>query len=190
MSASLRFTRREAVALLRFFGGAETNVTVTLLDEHQVDGETAPAGLYAHCTEYPEDGSLYLGPGDDAGLRDESAPAIEDLLVSELWPTWRAALTERQRQIDVEGWTSAHDDEHPAGELASAGAAYALAAAAVLASGDPSPERIQSIAEVWPWGPDWLKPAPPQRCLEKAAALILAEADREYRAAKGIGGAR
>lgn len=35
---------------------------------------------------------------------------------------------ERRRQIEVEGWTAAEDDEHDSGSLAQAGAAYALAA--------------------------------------------------------------
>ena len=33
---------------------------------------------------------------------------------------------ERKRQIEVEGWTAEHDDYHPPGELAQAGACYAL----------------------------------------------------------------
>lgn len=34
--------------------------------------------------------------------------------------------TERQRQLDDEGWTPEHDDIHTLGELAVAGACYAL----------------------------------------------------------------
>ena len=37
-------------------------------------------------------------------------------------------LAERARQIAAEGWTPEHDDEHDGGELARAGAAYALMA--------------------------------------------------------------
>ena len=33
---------------------------------------------------------------------------------------------ERKRQIEVEGWTAEHDDRHTPGELAQAGACYAL----------------------------------------------------------------
>lgn len=32
---------------------------------------------------------------------------------------------ERQRQIEVEGWTAEHDNAHPNGELAKAAACYA-----------------------------------------------------------------
>lgn len=35
---------------------------------------------------------------------------------------------ERQRQIEVEGWTPNHDDEHDRGEMANAAACYALSA--------------------------------------------------------------
>lgn len=31
-------------------------------------------------------------------------------------------LAERQRQIQAEGWSTAHDDEHDAGDMAAAGA--------------------------------------------------------------------
>ena len=37
----------------------------------------------------------------------------------------RLIAAERQRQVDVEGWTPAHDDEHDEGELAIAAACYA-----------------------------------------------------------------
>jgi hypothetical protein len=40
--------------------------------------------------------------------------------------------TERRRQIEVEGWTPEHDDEHDSAQLAMAGAAYATAARAVV----------------------------------------------------------
>ena len=74
---------------------------------------------------------------------------------------------ERRRQIEVEGWTPEHDDEHVAGELATAGASYALVAVGygLLA------------LRTWPW-PAGLKPTTPRRDLVKAGALILAEIER------------
>ena len=79
---------------------------------------------------------------------------------------------ERRRQIEVEGWTPEHDDEHVAGELATAGASYALVAVGygLLA------------LRTWPW-PAGLKPTTPRRDLVKAGALILAEIERLDRAA-------
>lgn len=79
-----------------------------------------------------------------------------------------AVLAERQRQMTGEGWTPEHDDEHPAGELARAGAAYALYAG--LPTSEPP--------SFWPWSGEWWRPAGFRRDLVKAAALILAEGER------------
>lgn len=85
--------------------------------------------------------------------------------------------TERLRQQTGEGWTTEHDDQHDAGELAAAGAAYAVNAADQLyphSQGDGNNE--QPI--MWPWSGDWWKPTTPRRDLIKAAALIVAEIER------------
>ncbi|WP_443190959.1 hypothetical protein [Pseudomonas indica] len=106
-------------------------------------------------------------------------------------------LAERQRQITAEGWTPDHDAEHDGGELAAAGAAYALHAADHLhpySQGDGGDEA----PDCWPWHnevagrgegpvrtvPAWWKPGTPRRDLIKAAALILAEIERLDRAAE------
>lgn len=78
---------------------------------------------------------------------------------------------ERKRQIEVEGWTAEHDDEHITGELAHAAACYAY------------PYRVKRLDYVgWPegWSLDWYKPTPEDRIKElaKAGALIAAEIDR------------
>ena len=84
-------------------------------------------------------------------------------------------LTERQRQVEAEGWTPEHDDQHEVGELATAAACYAgNAGGYVWAGGWPG--------EVWPWAREWWKPSTPRRDLVKAAALILAEIERLDRA--------
>lgn len=101
---------------------------------------------------------------------------------------------ERQRQIDVEGWTAEHDDQHTLGQLAAAGACYALLCtrwrdATALVGG----QLVRHI--LWPYHADWFKPAeypdPPWgkhvhrdrkvRDLAKAGALIAAEIDRLLR---------
>lgn len=85
-------------------------------------------------------------------------------------------LAERQRQVEAEGWSPEHDDEHEGGELAGAGACYAANASGfVWIGGWPG--------EVWPWAREWWKPSTPRRDLVKAAALILAEIERLDRAA-------
>lgn len=57
----MEITLRQALKLVEFFGGADTSVTVA----PQLEGvprDQHPTGLYAWCTEYPEEGSIYLGP--------------------------------------------------------------------------------------------------------------------------------
>jgi hypothetical protein len=90
---------------------------------------------------------------------------------------------ERRRQIEVEGWTSEHDDRHERGELAKAAAAYAYNAGA-----DELNRRWNSATPVivWPWSREWWKPTTSRRDLIKAAALIVAEIERLDRAEKGV----
>lgn len=85
---------------------------------------------------------------------------------------------ERQRQIDAEDWTPAHDDEHTDGALAMAAAAYTLTDAMLE-------DEYVSRRGLWPWGPRYWKPTPENRVRElvKAGALIAAEIDRLQRAA-------
>lgn len=91
---------------------------------------------------------------------------------------------ERRRQVEVEGWTPAHDDEHHACELAMAADAYVYWAVGQVNGacwlwGAASPAS-------WPWADDWWKPShDPIRNMEKAGALIAAEIDRLLRARSG-----
>lgn len=108
---------------------------------------------------------------------------------------------ERKRQIEEEGWTPEHDDEHGKSELAQAAACYAW-----------PPMRPVFVKKAWPWDREWWKPTIPVRgsvacgcrsageCnhfasptanaitdarirdLAKAGALIAAEIDRLTRA--------
>lgn len=88
---------------------------------------------------------------------------------------------ERERQELGEGWTAEHDDQHTEGELARAGAVYAL----------PPKTRDQIVLKndefvsvrLWPFKEEWYKPTPEDRIreLEKAGALIAAEIDRLQR---------
>lgn len=78
---------------------------------------------------------------------------------------------ERQRQIEVEGWTPEHDDEHGNEELAHAAACYALGTREVGTNPD-------NLTYIWPWHADWWKPSDRRRQLVKAGALIAAEIER------------
>lgn len=81
---------------------------------------------------------------------------------------WDAVFTERQRQVEQEGWTPEHDDQWADGELARAAACYAH---------DPRPFNIVPPKD-WPWDEAWWKPSDRRRDLVKAGALILAELER------------
>jgi hypothetical protein len=83
-----------------------------------------------------------------------------------------AIAAERQRQIEAEGWTPEHDDEHDDGQLAKAASCYA------------SPPDCTNRHFDWPWAMEWWKPSEDRRReLVKAAALIVAEIERLDRAA-------
>lgn len=58
----IEFTLHEATRLVGFFGGHDTRVTVELHPDRIDDDRMHFAGLYAYCTEYPEEGADYLGP--------------------------------------------------------------------------------------------------------------------------------
>lgn len=89
---------------------------------------------------------------------------------------------ERKRQVEQEGFTAEHDDEHVNGELAEAAAGYALLAAAA-ADVDADIYRAFRPSIYWPWARSWWKPKSPRRDLIRAAALIVAEIERLDRAA-------
>lgn len=99
---------------------------------------------------------------------------------------------ERQRQLDVEGYDAAHDDEHVEGEIALAAALYA--SPILLYAKEDYANQIR-FSDPWPWEDSFdrravvnggnviaanstLGTAKRIRQLEKAGALIAAEIDR------------
>lgn len=102
----------------------------------------------------------------------------------------RDMLAERRRQVEAEGWTPKHDDEHDKGEMARAAACYALHAGSCFAwradayqSAKPHEGNPAAQDSLWPWDMQWWKPKDPRRDLVRAGALILAELERLDRAA-------
>lgn len=88
---------------------------------------------------------------------------------------------ERFRQKAVEGWTNEHDDQHAKGELAAAGASYAIAAHAQVKFQRRTMQDITPPSQ-WPFDACWWKLSDdPVRTLAKAGALIAAEIDRLQR---------
>jgi hypothetical protein len=100
-----------------------------------------------------------------------------------LSPAMCAIIAERIRQVEVEGWTAEHDEEHGVGELAQAGACYALAGRE-LTIAHPYKRNLSlpvPVALLWPWEQGWWKPQDVRRNLVRAGALILAELERHDR---------
>lgn len=91
---------------------------------------------------------------------------------------WLDVQAERRRQVEAEGWTPEHDDEHADGQMARAAACYALAGSS--APSDGTAALLVSLA--WPWDEQWWKPSTARRDMVKACALALAEIERLDRA--------
>lgn len=86
---------------------------------------------------------------------------------------------ERRRQIESEGWTPEHDDEHIGQELARAAAAYAIPPEHDQRRAADPDAQGRPIPGIWPFCAHWWKPEQDRvRELVKAGALIAAEIDR------------
>lgn len=102
-------------------------------------------------------------------------------------------LRERIRQVEGEGFDSAHDDEHDDDSLATAAACYAAPEPIFV---EFNSQGVRSFQDPWPWiiynrgeecrdRTEWNKSEMPRRRqLVIAAALIIAEIERMDRAAK------
>ena len=92
---------------------------------------------------------------------------------------------ERRRQVEQEGWTLEHDDNHHRGELARAASSYAYAGSVATGReailGQPE-SGTDFIIRLWPWDWKWWKPTNRRHDLVKAGALIVAEIERLDRA--------
>jgi len=91
---------------------------------------------------------------------------------------------ERQRQVDAEGWTAAHDDGYVCAELVCAALGYGETAAMQIYNCVDGFEGKPDLGEPgwWPWLSEQWKPSTdPIPNLVKAGALIAAEIDRLQR---------
>ncbi|EHF8059020.1 hypothetical protein J3N71_004450 [Salmonella enterica subsp. enterica serovar Oranienburg] len=90
-----------------------------------------------------------------------------------LSPAAADVLAERQRQINVKGWTAEHDDTYIGCELAAAAISY-----------------IEPMEAENYWPADWhdssFRPSDYRRNLVRAAALLLAELERLDRQSQDI----
>ncbi|HHM9769844.1 TPA: hypothetical protein ACRME3_004563 [Pseudomonas aeruginosa] len=112
--------------------------------------------------------------------RAEAVHQIAAAPGKEVPQAWLDVQAERRRQVEAEGWTPEHDDEHADGQMAQAAGCYALHAGGI---GTDWPDgRQNGSALFWPWDKDSWKPTTPRRDLVKACALALAEIERLDRA--------
>lgn len=77
--------------------------------------------------------------------------------------------TERQRQIDIEGFDATHDKQHTPTTFIRAAMCYAM----------EFPEDKATLPEFWPesWDVGYWKPKERKRNLERSGALLLAAVD-------------
>ncbi|MEG9555787.1 hypothetical protein ACTMQP_12510 [Pseudomonas aeruginosa] len=119
-------------------------------------------------------------PYDESKLHSAIAAMLAAAPGKEVPQAWLDVQAERRRQIEAEGWTPEHDDEHADGQMAQAAGCYALHAGGI---GTDWPDGRQNGAALfWPWDRDSWKPTTPRRDLVKACALALAEIERLDRA--------
>lgn len=100
-----------------------------------------------------------------------------------LSPFMHAVLFECKRQREQEGYSAEHDDSMPVGDLAAAGAVYALEGRSTLIE---TPRGMQSVTGriFWPWPVAHLNPKDFRKNQIRGAALIIAEGDKFDRARK------
>lgn len=107
-----------------------------------------------------------------AALKASASPAPPTAQAQRVTAALTDIAAERKRQVEQEGWTVEHDDEHVNAEMARAAVCYIMGR---IRFGDAyGPETL------WPaeWDEAWWKPGPYRRNLVKAGALIVAEIER------------
>ncbi|HII2942076.1 TPA: hypothetical protein ACY17N_005080, partial [Pseudomonas aeruginosa] len=154
---------------------------VTARYSAQVDWNRRP-NAKSHADEREQFLMANLLAALEVALGDVAALAIVDRVrqvADRIYPTsslspvpqaWLDVQAERRRQIEAEGWTPEHDDEHSHGQMARAAACYALAGSS--APNDGTAALLVSLA--WPWDEQWWKPTTVRRDMVKACALALA----------------
>jgi len=147
--------------------GGDAQALASRLERLERLADAYEPGMYALC-----DGVYHVYadvPGCCQTLRDDLRAVIKrastkDASIVEAGVASEVAA-ERRRQIEKHGWSSAHDDGHTNGEIASAAADYAL-------PGQAPPSWS------WAYGSKVVDKDPRRTQLIKAAALIIAEIER------------
>lgn len=116
----------------------------------------------------------HTGPCPTCGFRIHTVKACRETTPAD---ALAAIAAERQRQINVEGFTAEHDHQHRSSELARAAACYCAIAGN---DDDTRAARLKNgwLPATWPWDWSWWKPKDRRRDLVRAGALIVAEIER------------
>ena len=125
--------------------------------------------------------------GFERMMKADVGCVVQPLYIHPAPDALRVAVTdiaaERQRQVDVEGWSEAHDDEHDGYQMARAAGCYAFHASREDDDGDTGMFVSAAVHNGWPWDRAWWKPKSRRADLVRAGALIVAEIERLDRAA-------
>ncbi|EKE70871.1 hypothetical protein P24_15049 [Oceanibaculum indicum P24] len=123
---------------------------------------------------------FYVELVDMAPALQKTLHAHHPLLAEHIAATLAKIGREMVRQIVIEGFGPAHDDQYRNGELEHAASSYALTAQCE----HPEVRKIVLSEPIgnWPWPVEWWKPKTPERDAVRAAALLgaaLMRRDRE-----------
>ncbi len=153
-------------------------------DLRGVNGGLCAGGL-VWLTVYQHDGSagLLLTPNETEALAQTLSELADQARAQEgegglqsdragRLAAVRDVIAERRRQIEVEGWTPEHDDQHQGRDLPRAAISYCMSAAASFYT------VLSEPPSWWPWDHSWWKPKTRRQDLVRAGALILAEIER------------
>lgn len=83
IDSRVEITLRQALALVDFFGGSDAEITIQYFGPGEMKtelGEECPAGIYAWCSDYPDEGACYLGPTEVADDDSETEIGYFDLV--------------------------------------------------------------------------------------------------------------
>lgn len=159
--------------------------SVAVHNDYRLKGEAHTFWLWTH-----PDGRWVKGEGrtDDEALSQCLSATQPDTGKVEAGGVEREAVAaiaaERQRQVDVEGWSEGHDDEHDDYQMARAAGCYALSAGRDGSDNGFFDSVVDAaIHHSWPWDRSWWKPKDRRSDLVRAGALIVAEIERLDRSA-------
>jgi len=89
-------------------------------------------------------------------------------------------LAERERQKNIKGYSTDHDDAYEQNELVRAASEYTnqVVGRSWIFETHPSLYRSEVASDFWPWDACYWKPKSPREDLIRAAAILIAEIER------------